>query len=148
MEATATTAPPRWFWVVSILGLLWMLIGVSTLVMDFMTMTDESALASMSDRERELYESRPMWLFIVYAVSTLGGLAGAVGLLVRKGWAVPLLALSLAAVVVQFGYILVDQRYLAFMGPAQALTLPAIIFLIGALLLWFSMRARGHGWIG
>lgn len=148
MEATETSAPPRWFWIVSILGLLWMLIGVSTLVMDFMTMTDESALASMSDMERELYESRPTWLFIVYAISTLGGLAGTIGLLVRKGWAVSLLALSLAAVVVQFGYILVDEQYMEFMGPAQALTLPAIIFLIGALLLWFSARARGNGWIG
>jgi hypothetical protein len=136
---------PAWYWVVAILALIWMLFGVMAWVMDLMT--DAAALAQMSEAQRQLYAARPQWIFIVYAIAIFTGLAGAIGLLMRKSWATALLAVSLAAIVVQFGYTLLVMRAAEVLGPAAALPFPIVIFLIGAGLLWFSLKARRQGWI-
>ncbi len=138
---------PRWYWTVAVLGLAWMLIGLATLAMDVMTMTDEAALQRMSEAQREFYAARPVWLFVVYVVAILSGLIGAAGLLMRKGWSVAALSLSLAAAVVQFGYTLLAMGVLERVGPAQALPLPVAVLVMGALLLWFSRSARRRHWI-
>ncbi len=141
----AATRPPRWYWIVTSLALIWMLFGVTALIMDFLT--DEAALTELSEAQRALYAARPGWLFGVYALATLGGLAGVVGLLLRRPWAVSLLAASLAAIVVQFGYTLLVMDAIGLLGPATALPFPLLIFLIGAALLWLSRSAARRGWL-
>jgi len=141
----AASKPPTWYWVVSALALLWMLFGVMAWVMDLMT--DEAALAQMSEAQRQLYAARPQWLFVVYGVAIFSGLAGAIGLLLRKPWASMLFALSLAAIVVQFGYTFFGMHAVRVLGAAAAIPFPLVIFLIGIALLWFAGRARKVGWI-
>ena len=138
--------PPPWYWVVSGLALVWMLFGVMALIADFMM--DEAALAQMSEAQQQLYASRPQWLFVVYAVALFSGLAGAIGLLMRKAWAIPALAISLGAVVIQFGYTFLVMDAIRLLGAAAALTFPIVIFVIGVALLWFAMHSRKSGWIG
>src|SRR6187455_1596623 len=118
----AANKPPTWYWVVAGLAVLWMLFGVMAWVMDLMT--DETGLAQMSEAQRQLYVARPQWIFIVYAVAIFSGLAGAIGLLMRKSWATALLALSLAAVVIQFGYTFLVMRAAEVLGPGAALPFP------------------------
>ena len=141
----AANKPPTWYWVVSGLALVWMLFGVMAWVMDLMT--DEAALAQLSEAQRQLYAARPQWLFAVYGVAIFSGLVGAVGLLMRKSWASALFALSLAAVVVQFGYTFIAMHAVELLGAAAALPFPLAIFLIGVALLWFALHARRSGWI-
>jgi hypothetical protein len=142
---TAASKPPTWYWVVSWLAVIWMLFGVMAWVMDLMT--DEAALAELSEAQRQLYAARPQWLFAVYGVAIFSGLAGAVGLLLRKSWASMLLVLSLAAVIVQFGYTFIAMRAVEVLGAAAAIPFPVVIFLIGAALVWFARLARKSGWI-
>ncbi len=142
---TATTKPPTWYWVVSGIAVLWMLFGVMAWVMDLMT--DESGMAEFSEAQRQLYAARPQWLFAVYGVAIFSGLAGAIGLLLRKSWASMLFALSLAAVVVQFGYTFFAMHAVEVLGAAAAIPFPLAIFLIGVALLWFAHRSRKLGWI-
>lgn len=137
--------PPVSYWVVSILALLWMLVGVAAWFMDLLT--DEAALAQMTDAQRELYTRRPQWVFLVYAVAIFAGLAGAVGLLVRKGWAVTAFGVSLVAVIIQFGYTFLVMRAAELLGTAAALPFPMFILVVGALLLWFSSRSKRRGWL-
>jgi hypothetical protein len=139
------TKPPVWYWVVSGLALLWMLFGVVALVADFMT--DEAALAQMSEAQQQLYAARPQWLFVVYAIAIFSGLAGAIGLLMGKAWAIPAFAISLAAVVIQFGYTFLVMDAIHVLGAAAALSFPIVIFVIGVALLWFAMRSQKAGWI-
>lgn len=146
MEAVATVSPPRWYWIVSALALLWMLFGLVALVMD-LTM-NEAALASMSEAERRIYTSRPTWLLVTYAVAILSGLGGVIGLLLRRAWAVQLLALSLIAALVQFAYVLFGLGALETLGAAATLPFPLVILAIGAGLLVLALRARRLGWIG
>jgi hypothetical protein len=141
----ATTKPPRSYWVISGLAVLWMLLGVMAWVMDLMT--DEASMSQMSEAQRQLYAARPQWLFAVYGVAIFSGLIGAIGLLLRKAWASMLLALSLAAVIVQFGYTFAVMHAVQVLGAAAAIPFPLVIFLIGAALLWFARRSRRLGWI-
>ncbi|HKE94954.1 MAG TPA: hypothetical protein VKB34_11650 [Povalibacter sp.] len=148
MEPAANTPagkPPAWYWVIAIVALIWMLFGVMAWVGDLMM--NEAALAKMSEAQQQLYTSRPQWLFIVYAVAIFSGLAGTIGLLLRKGWSTVALAISLAAIVVQFGYTFLAMDAVRLLGAAAALPFPIVIFLIGLLLLWFALRARKSGWI-
>jgi hypothetical protein len=142
---TPASKPPTWYWVVSGLAVLWMLFGVMAWVMDFMT--DEASMAEFSEAQRQLYAARPQWLFVVYGVAIFSGLAGAIGLLLRKSWASMLLVVSLAAVIVQFGYTFLAMHAVEVLGAAAAIPFPLVIFLIGVVLVWFANLSRKKGWI-
>ena len=146
METTATPVkPPTWFRIVAILAVIWMLFGVMAWVMDLMM--DEAALAQMSEAQRQLYATRPQWLFVIYAIAIFSGLAGAIGLVLRKSWATTLLAISLVAIVIQFGYTFTVMHAIEILGAAAALPFPIVIFAIGTALLWLSLHAKRSGWI-
>lgn len=146
MDSAMLARPPRSYWIVSILALLWMLLGVMAWTMDLMT--DEESLAGMSEAQRQLYAARPQWVFAVYAVAIFSGLLGAIGLLMRKRWSVVLLVVSLVAIVVQFGYTFLGMDAIRILGAGAALPFPLVIFGIGAVLLWFATRARRSGLLG
>lgn len=146
MDTTsAASKPPTWYWIVSGLAVLWMVFGVMAWAMDLMT--DEASLAELSEAQRQLYAARPQWLFAVYGVAIFSGLAGAIGLLLRKSWASMLFGLSLAAIVVQFGYTFFAMHAVQLLGAAVAIPFPLVIFLIGVGLLWFAHRSRKLGWV-
>lgn len=122
-----------------------MLFGVMAWVMDLMT--DEAALAQMSEAQRQLFATRPQWIFVVYGIAIFSGLAGTIGLLMRKAWATPVLGISLVAIVVQFGYVFLVMDAIRLLGAATTVPFPLVIFTLGAALLWFSVFAKRRGWI-
>ena len=83
-----------------------------------------------------------------YAVAVWSGFAGAVGLLLRRAWALPFFVLSLVGVVVQFGTVFAMTNILSAMPFVEAAAMPIGIFAITLVLIWFSRRARARGWIG
>lgn len=136
--------PPRWYWIVCSLALIWSLFGLLALITDFMT--SEAMLEQMSEAERELFQSRPTWLFAVYAVAIFSSLGGVTGLLLRRSWAPPLLILSLLAVVVQFTYVLFVLDAIGRLGAASALPFPLVILAIAIGLVWLALHAKKQGW--
>ena len=139
-----STKLPIWFWVTAGAALLWTAVGVISFYMDA-TMSEET-LAAMSQAQREIYEARPNWVFGLYAVATISALLGAVALLMRKRIATPLFGASLVAIIVQFGYVLFGMSVIAKLGISAAI-FPGVIAVIGAFLLWFSMRSKSKGWL-
>ncbi len=146
MDNVFPTKPPVGYWIVSILALLWTLFGVFAWLADLRM--DEAALAQFSEAQQQLFRDRPQWVFILYAVAVFSGLLGALGLLLRKRWAIAAFWLSLIAIVVQFGYILFGLDAIGRLGAAQALPFPLLILAIGIFLLWFASRAKRRGWLG
>ena len=142
---TPNSNPPKWYWIVSVFALIWMLFGVVAWVADLMM--DEATLAQMSAAQQQLYANRPQWLFVVYAIAIFTGLAGAIGLLLRKRWSVPAFSVSLGAIVLQFGYTLTAMDAVNLLGPATALPFPIVIFTIGLALLWVSLKANSANWL-
>src|SRR3546814_1238210 len=55
----------------------------------------------MPAEQRAIYEATPAWLYVFYGLATFGGVAGSIGLLLRRRWAVPVYLLALVALVLQ-----------------------------------------------
>ena len=135
---------PGWYWAVALAALLWNGFGC------FMYLSqvgmDPAEMAKLPAVQQEVWRAMPAWAVGAYAIAVWVGLLGAVGLLLRRRWASAAFAVSLAAVVVQFGWTFLGTPIIARMGPSAA-AFPAFIFLVVALLLWFSKRAAMRGWL-
>ena len=93
---TNSTKAPTSYWVITIIMLLWNLMGVmSFFVHVFMQPAETEAQAA-------LYDQYPLWTQLVFAVSVFGGTIGCVGLLMRKRFAKQAFLASLIAIIIQF----------------------------------------------
>lgn len=143
--AVADRRAPGWFRVVAVLLVIWGLAGCVACVQQIRLGAE--ALGPASDYDRALFAGLPGWYMPIYAVATSGGLLGAVALVARSRWAVPLYALSLAAVVVQFGYTFVATDLIAAKGAAETVPFPLFIAAVAAAATALSVRATRRGWI-
>ena len=117
----------RWYLAGAIASFLLMALACWTWVIQ--TTTDPATLPA---DQRQLEELIPWWQGAGFAVQAWAGLAGAVGLLLRRRWAEPLLAISLAGTALWFsGFFLVRQ--IRETMPAEALGVPAIVCVAGQL---------------
>ncbi|SDL29013.1 hypothetical protein [Kriegella aquimaris] len=136
--------PPKWFWIVSVLALLWNIMGVMAYLKDaFMSVED---LEKLTQAERLLYESQPAWATAAFAIAVWGGTLGCIALLLRKKWARPVFLISLIGIVVQLVYAFFLSNSFEVYGPG-AVAMPIIVALIGILLVFFSGKAQNKGWI-
>ena len=135
--------PPAWFWIVAVLGLLWEMFGVAMYLMHVGVLPNSS---EMSDAERSLMESSPMWVTGLFAIGVFAGALGALGLVLRMRWARPLLLLSLVAVILQFGGWLLTTDAVAVIGPS-VFVMPAVIVAVAILLVWVATVALRRGWL-
>lgn len=145
MTAKSMEKPPLWFWIVSVLVLLWNLMGVlAYLQQAFMT---EEALAALSEPERLLLETRPAWATAAFALAVWGGLLGCIALLLRKKWARPVLIISLIGILVQMIHSFFISNNLEVYGPGE-ISMPILIILIGVGLVFFARIATRKLWLG
>ncbi len=135
---------PIWFWVVSIIMLLWNLMAINTFF-QHITISEE-ALQAMALNERELYGAYPYWIKIDFGVAVLGGVLGSLGLLLRKKWAKTFLVISLIAVIVQMFFSLVIAKATDVYGP-EAVIMPLIVILVSCFLVWFAHFSIKKNWI-
>jgi len=145
MSEQSIGGTPRSFLIVSIVALLWNLLGVMSYIMQ-VTMTGEM-MASMPEAERALYESMPSWVTGAFAIAVFGGVAACVGLLLKKAWCVPVFLVSLVAIIVQFGHWLFATDSIAVIGN-EVFLMPALVTAIAVFLVWYSRNARAKGWLG
>lgn len=138
-------AVPLWFRAVVIALVLWGAMGVFACIQQFRLGAE--AMGPASDYDRTLYAGLPIWYNAVYAVATGCGLLGGLALLTRSVLAVPLLAISLAAIVVQFGWLFATTDIIAVKG-AWTTYFPLFITAVGVFALWLARLARRRGWIG
>ncbi len=136
--------PPTWFWIVSVLALLWNLMGVAAYLADaFMSV---EALGEMSQEMRELYEGRPAWVTAAYAIAVWFGALGCIALLLRKKWAVPVFLISLIGIVGQQIYNFFLSNTFEVVG-SGAMFLPIMVVIIGVALWLFARSSVAKNWI-
>lgn len=135
--------PPGWFRVVAVLALLWNLVGVWS-YLSKVGMAPE--MMKMTPEEVELAASMPVWATAGFAIAVFGGLLGSVGLLLGKAWARLLFILSLLGMLCQFGWWLGMSGAMDQMGASSA-GMPAVVVLIGILLVWLASTGVKKGWL-
>lgn len=135
---------PSWFKPVAILALLWNLAGCLAYLSD--VMLSPADIAAMTPDQQAMYAMRPAWSVAATALAVWGGALGCVGLIMRKRWAVPVLSISLIALLVQdlSLFVLSDAARLA--GPV-VYVLQAFVLLVSVLLLVLARRAQARGWL-
>lgn len=144
MAEVTIGGPPRSFWIISIVALLWNLLGVLAYVMQ-VTMSEE-ALAALPDAERMLYEDVPAWATAAFAVAVFAGTLGCLLLVLRNALAVQVLVLSLAGVVVQMFHNFFMSGAVDVLG-MQAVAMPLLVIVIAAFLVWYASAAKAKGWL-
>lgn len=142
-EETASKPTSGFYWISGV-ALVWNIFGVLAYIGQ-VTMSPD-VIAQMPDAQRELYENVPVWATGAYAIATNAGVLGCLLLLFRKSLALPVLVISLVAVLVQFFHAYFMTNYLEVMGRAPIVVSAAIIF-IGSYLVWFANDAKGKGYI-
>ena len=144
MNEVATDKPASGFYWISGVALVWNLFGVLTYIGQ--AMMSPEALAEMPEAQRTLYENIPAWATGAYAIATHAGAIGCVLLLLRKSLALPVLIVSLLAILVQFFHAYFMTNYVEVMGLAPVV-LSAAIVTVGVFLVWFASDAKNKGWL-
>jgi hypothetical protein len=143
-ERSDTSSPPVWFWVISVVALLWYLMDTSAFFMRvFMT---EEGIASMPENQRHLYRDMPLWVNIVFACEVFGGTLGSISMLLRKNWALPLFVISLLGVLAQTSNIWFLTDAISAMG-APAVVMPLVAIAIGTAMIFLAKSAISRGWL-
>ncbi len=143
MAGETRRSVPGWYWAVAVLALLWEAMGCYA----YLTAVTMKAgdMAGYTSAQRAVFEATPAWVWAAYAVAVWVGLAGALALLMRRRWARLALIVSLAAAIVQFGWVFLATPTLK--TDASAAAVPICIVVIGAFLIWFSGAAARRGWL-
>ena len=139
---TSTSRLPRAFWWAAAAALVWNLAGLAAFVTQ--VIVPDIGLAGLPDEQRALYDAVPWWATLAFAVATAGGTLGAVGLLLRRRWAVGAFAASLVGIVVQQVHMFAISRVQDVMGWG-AVGFPLAVLAIGVVLLVWSRRLAARG---
>lgn len=135
--------PNRSHKIVGIAAILWNIFGVLSFISH--TFISEQAWAGLNADQTAFMESTPMWSHIVFGIATLSGLAGAIGLLMRKKWCVPVLLISLITILINQLYPILFTDFMALFGGVSTLVLPMIIIAIAAVLYWYARKLDTAG---
>lgn len=145
MSKNPTTKPPVWFWIVSVLALLWNLMGVMNYLGS--TFMKEAIKAEMTPEQVNLMESTPAWVTAAFAIAVWFGAAGCIGLLLRKKWAKSALGMSLIGVLVQTGYGFFMTNATEVYSQTEAVIIPLMVIVIAIFLIFFARLSERKLWI-
>ena len=141
-------AVPVSFWIVCSVLLLWGLGGASIYVAYFLETPEEFARGAETAANSEAYANYvaniPVWAIAVGMISAAARLLGAIGLLLRRAWALPLYVISAAF------FLLVLYRAFVLAGVASVMSGPHIaievVFLaLSVFAIWFALENKSNG---
>ena len=127
------------FWAISVVALVWNVMGVA----NFFAQMDPDVLAAYRESERAIIEGRPPWATAAFAVAVFGGALGCLLLLFRKSAAFYLFVASQTGVVVTIFHVLgvgID------FGLGEILGIILLPLVVATFLIWYSKRAERKGW--
>jgi hypothetical protein len=137
----STRPVTRWFMPAAIASLIWYLLGCASYL--YQVTLDPASLAV---EQRAMVEAAPQWMYAAFAVAVWVGLIGAILLVLRRASAVPLLAVSLIAVMIQFSAYFVHRPLAESMG-SDMLLVPIIIVAVTWTVFWFAYHSKKRGWL-
>lgn len=138
MTESTTNKPPIWYWIISIIALVWNGLGVNGYLGQ--AYNTERYQSSFTPEELELAASMPSWTMGAFAIAVFAGVIASIGLLLRKKWATIFWIVSLIAVILQMGYALIN-------GYISHMVMTVMIILFAFIFLWLSRHAQSKNWI-
>lgn len=137
----STNKPPIWYWIISVLALIWNGAGVMA-YLGRAFMTDELIAQLPKEQQAEFLVEYPSWYIAAFALAVFSGLLGCIALLIRKKWAHPLFIVSALGAIIQHTYIFMNVE----MTPT-GMVMPIMVILVCLFLIWFAKNAISKNWI-
>lgn len=143
--ATGGGDVPAHLWIVGGLAVLWNAVGA----FDYLATQMEWAfyMDQFSGAELDYFYGFPAWAVAGWAVAVWAALAGSVGLLLRRRWAVGAFALSLVGMAVSTLYTFGMSDGAAVMG-SGGLIFSVVVAAVGIFLLVYARRMAARGTLG
>ena len=138
-----TVHTPWHLWVVGILALLWNSFGCVDYTMTQTRQDEWFAQMGMTAAQLEYFNAMPAWTHAAWAIGVWGGALGAILLLLRRKWAMPVFVVSflgwLAGAVYAFG-MSDGMEAMGPMWPMQIVIGGACVFFI-----WYAWMMSKKG---
>lgn len=136
------TRTPVHLWIVGVLALLWSGMGAFDYLATQMEL--DFYMSQFSDAQLAYFYAFPAWVVAAWAFGVWGGVAGALGLLLRRSWAVWMFGLSLLglAVTTVYNFALTDGA--AVMGTVGVI-FTVVIWVVAILLFVYARRQTARG---
>ena len=141
MSEEVTTATPMTHWLVAGAALIWNLFGVAVFAMT-VNATPAQLEAQYNAAEIEFLQSIPVWATAANAIAVTAGVIASIYLLLKRSLAVPLFALSLAALLIQDLYSFVIADVVAVFGMIPVYIQGTVLVVAVALLLYSYVGKR------
>ncbi|WP_338378341.1 hypothetical protein [uncultured Flavobacterium sp.] len=138
-----TNKPNIGFWIISVIALIWNLMGVNQYIQQ--AYQTEEFRAMYSAEKLALINQTPAWATAAFAIAVFAGALGCIALLMRKKMANTLFIISFIAVVVQNIDAFMRLNFADF--ETFELVMTFIIPLFAIFLIWYSKKAIDKGWL-
>ena len=148
LDTPARARTPAHLWIVGALALLWNGFGAYDYLMTRMRNTDyfESMMPGVDPNVILAWvDAFPLYAQFGWGLGVWGGLAGAILLLMRSRWAVPVFAVSLVGAILGLGYQILAAPPLPGEHGAMMEVMPFVIIFVALALFLYAraMKARG-----
>ncbi|UOX32333.1 hypothetical protein LXD69_09745 [Flavobacterium sediminilitoris] len=138
------TKPSKSFWIISILALIWNLMGVNQYLQQ--AYNTESFKAMYNEEQLQAITNTPSWAIAAFAVAVFSAVLGCISLLLRKKWAQFFFGLSLLGVIIQMYHNLFVIKSIAVYGPG-AMFMTILILIVALFLYWYSKFVQKKNWV-
>lgn len=137
------TKPSTSFWIISVIALIWNLMGVNQYIMQ--AYNSESFRSNFKPEQLALMDATPAWATAAFAIAVFAAALGCIFLLLRKKWATTAFIISFLAIIAQNidGFNRFDYSSL----DGFSLSMTVMIPLVAIFLIWYSKQAEKKGWI-
>ena len=147
MPDATDNRPSVLYWVVAIALLLWGLGGASIYVAYFIETPEEFALTAETAANRDAYAdyiaNMSFWALAIGMIAAVTRLLGAIALLLRRAWALPLYILSLAFFIALLYRAFIAGKAASVMsGPHIAIE--AVFLALGIFAVWFAYKKKSE----
>ncbi|MTE25624.1 hypothetical protein [Winogradskyella ouciana] len=141
---TLVNKPPIWFWIVSVIALIWNGMGVH----GYLSQAYETAAYTdtYTTDQLEVMNNLPAWYTALFAIAVFSGALGCLLLLIRKKTAKLFLILSFIAATIQMIYFLFIADLNGVDFSANKI-MAYIIIVFAAFLVWFAKHSASKRWI-
>ena len=131
------------FWIIGVIALIWNAIGVYFYLSS--AFDTEASKAGLSAEQIAFMDSVPAWYTGLFAIAVFTGVIGAIAFLMRKKGAAPLFLMSFVAATINQIYWLFGTNAPEVFSNHQPYFMPALVVIIGAILVWYSKGQKQKG---
>ncbi len=140
-----TPKAPWHFWVISIVGFLWSLMGAMDYVM---TQTrNEEYMSGFTPEQLEFFYSFPVWVVASWAIAIWGEVVGTILLILRKSAAVWFLMASIIAMFITFIHNYILSNGLEVIGGTFELVFTSVIIIVAIGLYLYANTSNKKGFL-